>query len=63
VQFDDAERGALSRTTEQIINRNWRAVSLIGRALYRAGQLDRRQIIALLRGERRLARRARKAVA
>ena len=58
MQFDDAERAALSRTTEQIIDRNWRAVSMIARALYREGQLDRRRIIALLHGHLARSHRA-----
>ena len=52
------ERRALWRIAEGHIDRNWRAVCLIARALYREGRLDRRRIIELLQPARpRLAGR------
>jgi hypothetical protein len=60
--FNASERQALWRAAEGHIERNWAAVCLLARALYRDGRLDRRRIIELLQPARDgLARRGRAA--
>jgi hypothetical protein len=62
VQLDAAERRAVWRIAEGIIERNWPVVCLLAKALHREGRLNGRRIIELLQPKRGgLARRRRAA--